>query len=220
MKKLLKSILVVTMLLCMSLSSVSALGSISKPGTIGEWDGDNANKEEYELVWNELEVQDVNRFDANLRNEMKKVNYGEKSIKDYLTQVGLSGSFPKNTTSVILIQEIRDLLYRNKETKEYKYITNVTVTWEVPTLVEGMGDIYIYHYDETAKRHELFKPLSVNYANKTVTVKFDDLCPVGVVAIKSTKKPVDTSAVGFGSIFGIIAMGAGAFYVLNNKKED
>lgn len=219
MKKLFRCLLVVTMLLTVSLSSVMALGSISYPGAITSWDAEDADKELYELVWNELAIEDVVRFPAGVRNPMADVNHGVTSIKDHLQAVGLSGSLPKNTQSVILVQEIRDLIYRNKETKEYAYIEDVTVTWEVPTLVEGTGEIWIYHYSETDGKYELFKPLNVNYANKTVTAYFDDLCPVGVVSIKSSKKPVNTNAVDLGMMLSIISAGAGALYILTNKKE-
>lgn len=221
MKKLLRCLLVVTMLLSVSLSSVMALGSISKPGTITNWDAEDADKEAYELVWNEPKVEDVVRIPASERVPMGEVNRGEVSIKDHLKDVGLDDDLPKNTQSVILIQEIRDLLYRNQETKEYKFIDDVTVTWEVPTLVEGMGDVYIYHYSDATGKYELIKPISVDYVNKTVTVFFGEngLGPVGVLIVKSSKKPVNTNAVDLGMMLSIISAGAGALYILTNKKE-
>ena len=219
MKKLFRCLLVVTMLLCMSLSAVSALGSISRPGSIISWDADDVDKEKYELVWNETPVEDVERIFFDVRTPMGKVNRGEIAIKDYLEQVGLKNDLPKNTKSVILVQEIRDLICRHKETKEQKDIFNVTVTWEVPNLVEGMGDIYVFHYSDAYNRYELIKPIKVDYANKTITAVFSDLCPIGVVAVKKSQKPVDTSAVNYGTMLAIIAMGAGALYILTNKKE-
>lgn len=219
MKKLFRCLLVVTMLLSISVSSVMALGSISYPGAITNWEAEDADKEVYELVWNELDVEDVTRLPAGVRNPMGQVNAGVVSIKDHLNAVGLSGSLPSNTQSVILVQEIRDLIYRNKETKEYAYIEDVTVTWEVPTLAEGTGEIWIYHYSEHDGKYELFKPLSVDYVNKTVTVNFDDLCPVGVVAVKRAQKPVDTNAVNYGMLFAIVSVACGALYILTGKQE-
>lgn len=220
MKKLFRCLLVVTMLLTVSLSSVMALGSISKPGAVVSWDAEGIDdKELYEIVWNELDVEDVERIPLSERAPMGDVNSGALSLKAHLDNVGLSSSLPKNTSSVILIQEIRDLICRNKETKELAEARNVTVTWEVPSLAEGTGEIWIYHYSDDLDYYELFKPLKVDYVNKTVTARFNELCPVGVVSIKSSKKPVNTNAVDLGMMLSIISAGAGALYILTNKKE-
>ena len=220
MKKLFRCLLVVTMLLSISVSSVMALGSISYPGAITNWEAEGIDdKELYEIVWNELDVEDVERIPLSERAPMGEVNSGALSLKAHLDNVGLTSSLPKNTSGVILIQEIRDLICRNKETKELAEARNVTVTWEVPTLAEGTGEIWIYHYSDDLDYYELFKPLKVDYVNKTVTARFNELCPVGVVAVRRAQKPVDTNAVNYGMLFAIVSVACGALYILTGKQE-
>lgn len=219
MKKLFRYLLVVTLLLSVSLSSVMALGSISKAGAIISWESEGVDKDLFEIAFDENPIETIDRIALDIRTPMGEVNNGSRAFQDYLAQVGLSKSLPENTRSVILIQEIRDLVVRRKDTKEVVDGSNVTVTWEVPSLVEGAGEVYIFHYSDDKDKFELINPINVDYVNKTVTAFFHDLCPVGVMTINVVKKPVNTNTVGLGMMLFIISAGAGALYILTNKKE-
>lgn len=222
MKKLLKVLLTTVLLLSVGAMAVSAEGSPEKPGAIGDWtaydgEGKEYDHEIYELVFDERAIEDIDRHTEELRNTMAAVNAGTKSMLNYLKERGVS--LPSNTSNVGMFMEIRDLIVRNKETKEKVDAYNVTATWEVPNLVEGFGQIYIYHHSTNNHTDELFKPDSVNYGEKAITATFKDLSPVSVVYIQTAQKPVDTAAKDYTGFFALAAVAAGLALIAVNKKE-
>ena len=224
MKKLVRVLLASVMLMSVCMMSVSALGSAEKPGAIGDWtaydpEGTEYDHVEYELVFDEREIQDIDRHTEELRNLMASVNAGETSMMDYLKNRGIFNQLPNGTQSVGMFMEIRDLIVRRVDTKEKVDAYDVTVTFEVPGLVEGMGEVWVYHHSTNNHTDELIKPISVDYANKAVTCAFKDLCPISVIYVKKAQKPVDTSAVDYTGLFGLISVAAGAAFVATGKKN-
>ena len=232
MKKLLNLLFSVLILFSVCAVSVSALGSISLPGDIGEWTGYDEEETEfdhevYELVFDERDIEDIDRHDERLRNLMGSVNRGETTIKEYFDERDLDA--PCANGKIGIFSEIRDLIVRNVETHEKQDAYDVTVTWEVPGLVEGYGQVYVYHNSTERGVDELIKPIDVNYAEKTVTAKFDDLSPVAVVYVQCPSKPVDTATnitcaptdtnSNTGLYLGVAVVAGAALLVINRKKS-
>lgn len=213
MKKLLK-VLLTALVLCSAMTvSAFAEGSPRLEPSVVNWsaedvDGNPIDLEKYELVF--LPITEQNLID---------VNEGTVSISDYLKGVNV---LPGNTSKVGMFTDILNLVVRDKATHDIIKVYNLTVTIEVPSLVEGQGTVTFYHCGTNAdgsSRHELITPSSVDYTNKTITVTIKDLSPVAVLYTQTAQKPVDTATtVNYTGIFALVAIAAGALLVATKKK--
>ena len=60
-------------------------------------------------------------------------------------------------------------------------LTNITLTWEVPNLIEDLEGIYVLHYSVKRNLWEIITPDDVDFQKKTITANFKDLSPVAVI---------------------------------------
>lgn len=99
-----------------------------------------------------------------------------------------------------------------------------TVTLEVPALTSSNTDLKVIHYSEVDKAWEVLEA-TVDYSKKTVTIKTDDLSPIGIYAnnVKnsgngiSPSTGVTSSAWMLWSALALIVLGAGV--VVSQKKR-
>ncbi|MBQ4343434.1 MAG: hypothetical protein IJC38_06070 [Erysipelotrichaceae bacterium] len=223
MKKMIKVLLASLLLVSMTAVSVCAEGSPIIDGTVGEWEGtDDAGTELsptlYELVFQPLESHHLNPSEDHLYETMEAVNAGTQTIADLLAEAGV---LPSNYKDVTILTPVRDLTFKELISGDDVVAKNVTVTFEVPNLTEGMGEIFVYHHSTLTGKDELIRPISIDYANKAITVFFTDLSPVAVVAMnfKPASAPVDTAAKDYTGLFAGLALAAALGLIVLNKKE-
>lgn len=222
MKKLMKVLLAALLLVSISAVSVCAEGSPLRFGAIGDWqafdeNGNEYSHDEYYLTFQPVELHHTHGSDQALYDFIHAVNNGEKTISDYLANVGKR---PGNAGDIVLFAPILDLTVKRKSDDQDVDAFRVTVTFEVPNLLEGNGTVYVYHHSTLTGKDELITPTKVDYENKAITVTFPDLSPVSVVGIKYVQKPVDTSTKDYTSLFaGLALIAAGALIAINKKEK-
>lgn len=122
-------------------------------------------------------------------NDLLAVNNGTKSLTDVVEK-----TTPELTDQLVgkeMVTPFFDLKPENGGIKneEGKYV----VTLSVPSLTKAMTDIQILHYSTVRNLFELITPTSVDYENKTITVVFEDLSPVAVIAKVDASKAADST---------------------------
>lgn len=74
------------------------------------------------------------------------------------------------------------------------------VRLQIPTLTESMINVQILHYSTERSAWEVITPDEVDYANKTIRAKFQDLSPIVVIAKEDPSKAAgDISGEGAGT---------------------
>lgn len=74
------------------------------------------------------------------------------------------------------------------------------VRLQIPTLTESMINVQILHYSTERSIWEVITPDEVDYANKTIRAKFQDLSPIVVIAKEAPSKAAgDINAEGVGT---------------------
>lgn len=74
------------------------------------------------------------------------------------------------------------------------------VRLQIPTLTESMVNVQILHYSTERSVWEVITPDEVDYANKTIRAKFQDLSPIVVIAKEDSSKAAgDISKEGVGT---------------------
>lgn len=99
-----------------------------------------------------------------------------------------------------------------------------TVTLEVPMLTKKNTDVAVIHFSEVDKAWEVLDA-KVDYDNKTITIKSDDLSPIGIYAknVKDSINGISPSTQGTSSAWmlwsaaALIVLGAGV--VVSQKKK-
>ena len=163
------------------------------------------------------------RFD--IIDLIKKVNANPSQLATLITDVDLSGYH--------LLTEIQDLsIYEVSTHKLLPKQKDVTVTWEVPNLVNTLKNVKVLHYSTVRNTWEILTPSKVDFENKSITQHFDDLSPVAVIyklndtnksdadKNKDSKKTGDTTNVVPYVVVGIVALVEVVFFVVKKKKND
>ena len=92
-----------------------------------------------------------------------------------------------------MLNEIQDLSVINKSTNTIvPKQKNVTVTWEVPNLIETLKEVRVLHYSTIRNVWEILTPKTIDFKNKTITQDFPDLSPVAIL-YKENDAVVDDS---------------------------
>lgn len=113
--------------------------------------------------------------------EIVAINKAPEKVKEILKEITIK---PTNDTVKVenleLLTSIQDLSIKDKNGNVIE-AKNVEMTWTVPNLVEGTGEVRVLHYSTVRNEYEILKPSNVDYKNKTITCLFPDLSPVAVV---------------------------------------
>lgn len=128
----------------------------------------------------DAEVSFTNNFtnvESSVKEVINKINEGQ-NLDEILADVKVEGTENLDLIEYSLLTTLQDLVAVDAEGNALK---NVTITWEVPNLVEGLGDVKVLHYSTERKVWEVIDPSNVDFANKTITATFQDLSPVGVI---------------------------------------
>lgn len=190
MRKVWKFAAAAVMACALCVSTVSALGSITKNGAISDTiviDGKEVEKgsmkAEFKTEFTTEEVEQV------VVDAIKTLNENPAQLQEVLknANVQLPSGDGVTLAHVDLLTSVQNLQLVDKDGNVIKDAKNVTMTWEVPNMSEQVGVIRVLHFSTTRNVWELLIPDSVDFTNKTITVTFPDLSPVAVVYVPKDK---------------------------------
>lgn len=226
MKKVLSVVCTLVMVLTLSMASVFALNSASVNGTVESF---TINGEAADDKYMQFEA-DYDDVTGTVLDEIEQLNEGTK-ISDVLDTTKLINTAKADLPKLVLLTRVQNLVVRNKSDNALvNGVTNVRASWEVPNLTDKLGKIYVLHYSVKRNVWEVIDPVDVNYANKIVTVDFEDLSPVAVAYVPvsqddetgtkdDTQTGDDTNVMLYAGI-GIVALVAIGAIVYKVKKHD
>lgn len=171
MKKVLRSLITSIAVLSLTVTTAFAAPSVNVNGTVV---GDvlvNGEKVDATVKF----TTDFTDVESTVKEVIDKVNAGIDLAEALANVEGAEGL---DLTEYSLLTTLQDLVAVDANGNKLK---NVTITWEVPNLVEGLGSVKVLHYSTERKVWEVIDPSNVDFANKTITAKFQDLSPVGVI---------------------------------------
>lgn len=173
MKKMLKTLIASVAVLALGVTTAFAAPSINVNGTIV---GDvlvNGQTVDATVSF----TNDFTNVESEVKEVINEINQGT-NIADILADVTVEGAESLNLKEYSLATTLQDLVAVDANGNALK---NVTITWEVPNLVQNMGDVKVLHYSTERKVWEVINPDNVDFAKKTVTATFKDLSPVGII---------------------------------------
>ena len=119
------------------------------------------------------------------------INENPKKLKEILTddKLVVDEDDDIDVEKLELLSQIQDLSIIDQRTGEIaKDLENVTLTWEVPSLTEGIGEIRVLHFSMTRDVWEILKPEKIDFEEHAITQNFKDLSPVAVVYVPADAK--------------------------------
>lgn len=114
------------------------------------------------------------------KDNITAINSG-KSLSETLTGETVKTPANFDLAKANVLTEVQDLVARDADGNVLKDVKNITVTWEVPNLTQGIGDVHVLHFSTVRNVWEVLTPSKVDYENKTLTTTFPDLSPVAVI---------------------------------------
>lgn len=184
MKRMIKVLLAVSAVFALTLSTTFALPSATANGSVVGEATINGEVVEGTKVLFETSYEDVSQ---DIQTIITQLNAGT-AIAEVLDTASVQAPAGLDVSSLKLLTQIQDLVVRDADGNLVKDAKNVKVTWEVPNLTDGLGDVYVIHYSTVRNVWEIIKPDQVDFANKTITATFADLSPVGVVYVPSSSQ--------------------------------
>ena len=185
MKKLMSILLAASAVFALTLSTTFALPSATANGGVVAEVTINGEVVDGIKVLFESSYEDVPQSEMSV---ISQLNAGT-AITEVLDTASVQAPEGLDVSSLKLLTQIQDLVVRDANGNLVKDAKNVKVTWEVPNLTNGLGDVYVIHYSTVRNVWEIIKPDQVDFSNKTITATFADLSPVGVVYVPSTSQP-------------------------------
>ena len=173
MKKVLRSLITSIAVLSLTVTTAFAAPSVNVNGSAV---GDvlvNGEKVDAEVSF----TKDFTNVESSVKEVINKINEGQ-NLDEILADVKVEGTENLDLIEYSLLTTLQDLVAVDANGNKLK---NVTITWEVPNLVEGLGSVKVLHYSTERKVWEVIDPSNVDFANKTITATFQDLSPVGVI---------------------------------------
>lgn len=168
MKKVLRSLITSIAVLSLTVTTAFAAPSVNVNGSAV---GDvfvNGEKVDAKVSF----TTDFTEVESTVKEVIDKVNAGTDLAEALANVEGL------DLTEYSLLTTLQDLVAVDANGNKLK---NVTVSWEVPNLVQGLGSVKVLHYSTERKVWEVIEPSNVDFANKTITATFQDLSPVAVI---------------------------------------
>ena len=160
MKKVLRSLFASLAVLSLTVTTAFAAPSVNVNGSAV---GDvlvNGEKVDATVKF----TTDFTDVESTVKEVINKVNAGTNLAEALANVEGL------DLTEYSLLTTLQDLVAVDANGNKLK---NVTVTWEVPNLVQGAGDVKVLHYSTERKVWEVIDPSNVDFANKTITATFN-----------------------------------------------
>lgn len=190
MKKLMK-VLTVAVTMCVCLTPAFAKPSITHNGTVST----------NEILIDGKKV-DTTKVTAGFKSDfsttvvkkevveaIKQMNANPEKLVEVLkaTNIEVQGLDGIKLEELQVLTQVQDLTLIDKTTGEpMKDVKNVTVTWEVPNLVRGIGEVRVLHFSTVRNVWEILTPSEIDFATNSITQFFKDLSPVAVVYVPAT----------------------------------
>lgn len=183
MKKRLLALAATALLLVGQATAVFAEGSKTAALTLGD-----ASKAGYVLT---EDIEQAPAFEElktdapEVAELINKVNAGEMSMEEFAQEI--SEDFPeiaKKLADKGFLTKFYDLIALDgtEKTADGKY----QVVFSVPAMTANTQDIAVLHYSTVRSLWEIIEPSSVDLEAKTITVEFEDLSPVAIIAKEGT----------------------------------
>lgn len=176
----------------MTAATVVAAPSPTKNGAVSQdftINGEKADPDKYKAQFNES-LDDLG-LDKEVLDLIKDINKDPDKLAGILTdsKTLVAEDDDIDVTKLELLTQIQDLSITDAATGEaVKDLKDVTLTWEVTNLKEGIGEIRVLHYSTVRNVWEILKPEKVDYKEKAVTQNFEDLSPVAVLYLPADAK--------------------------------
>lgn len=176
----------------MTAATVVAAPSPTKNGAVSQdftINGEKADPDKYKAQFNES-LDDLG-LDKEVLDLIKDINKDPDKLAGILTdsETLVAEDDDIDVTKLELLTQIQDLSITDAATGEaVKDLKDVTLTWEVTNLKEGIGEIRVLHYSTVRNVWEILKPEKVDYKEKAVTQNFEDLSPVAVLYLPADAK--------------------------------
>ena len=163
----------------MTAATVMAAPSPTKNGAVSQdftftINGEKADPSNYKAEF-KTDLEDLG-LDKAVLDTIKDINKDPEKVKDILTD------------SKTLVAEEDLSIVDAKSGDIVKDAKDVTMTWEVTNLKEGIGEVRVLHYSTTRNVWEVLKPEKVDFQQKAITQEFEDLSPVAVVYVPADAK--------------------------------
>ena len=191
MKKGLVRIIAGCLTVVMTAAAVMAAPSPTKNGTVSQEftiNGEKADPTQYKAEFKtKLEDLDLEKEVLDLIND---INKEQEKLQEILTDKDLvvAKDDKIDVEALELLTTIQDLSIVDLATGQImKDLKDVTLTWEVPNLKKGIGEIRVLHYSTVREVWEILKPEKIDYKENAITQHFEDLSPVAVVYVPAEK---------------------------------
>lgn len=175
--------------LCMT--SVSALGSVSKNGDISDKIIINGKEMDKGSVKAEFKTSfETEKVSEEVVEAIQVLNENPAKLQEVLknADIKVAAGDGVSLEHVDMLTNVQNLELVDPATGEViKDAKNVTMTWEVPNLTANVGVVRVLHYSTVRNVWELLVPDSVDLNTKSITVTFPDLSPVAVVYVPKDK---------------------------------
>lgn len=122
-------------------------------------------------------IDEISDIDTSIQSVIEKINAGNE-ISEALNGVKVESEEELNLSEFKLLTKMQDLVAYDSEGNS---LTNITLTWEVPNLIEDLEGIYVLHYSVKRNLWEIITPDDIDFQKKTITASFKDLSPVAVI---------------------------------------
>ena len=130
-------------------------------------------------------------LDKAVLDTIKDINKDPEKVKDILTdsKTLVAEDDDIDVSKLEMLTQIQDLSIVDAKSGDIvKDAKDVTMTWEVTNLKEGIGEVRVLHYSTTRNVWEVLKPEKVDFQQKAITQEFEDLSPVAVVYVPADAK--------------------------------
>lgn len=185
--KILKRGFIFILIVLLNVNQVLALPSVSKKGLVVQ----------PSVVIDGVKM-DQNRFVVDFTNDYQGAMVPDKVIT-LIDEINSDTTLLEEKVSNLdlaeykMLNEIQDLSVINKSTNTIiPKQKNVTVTWEVPNLIDTLKEVKVLHYSTIRNVWEVLTPKAIDFNNKTITQDFPDLSPVAIL-YKENDAVVDDS---------------------------
>lgn len=167
-------------------SAVSAFAAPSKSGQVTVAGSSVGKYQTAEIASGSL--QDLEQSKPEVVNKILAVNAGTETLQSIGEQ---QSDIAASLEGKSLLTSIFDLtaVDGGEKNAEGKYV----VTLSVPALSEAASEVMVLHYSTVRNLWEVITPSNVDLANKEITVEFEDLSPVAVIAKVDAAAAVDNA---------------------------
>lgn len=198
-KKLLGMVMAAALLAAQTVSVFAAPSPTAEVTPVGDSDGKYILEQYVEEKLEELRAEAPQAADVieQINSGVKKFEAIRETVVQDIVQE-IEEKTQETLENVSMLTKFIDLSTVGEVEKTAEGFYDVSL--QIPTLTESMINVQILHYSTARSVWEVITPDEVDYANKTIRAKFQDLSPIVVIAKEDTSKAAgDINAEGVGT---------------------